>query len=354
MRKYIYRFFCALSLVVAMLSCDTIHEFPNDTPTDPTLVNVSAVLTVLVPDLSYDLDITDSDSSEFKDMKLIVEVFKYDNTSSVVLRKEIAVTDENLSDCEYRVDLELNATRYRIVAWLSYVDQESGEDRYYTTVDGLRSIYNVVPLEGDTDLRDCFSGYNDIDLTSYVDQWAVNVDIPIILERPVAKYYLVANDITKYLVNTPSASLTDLEKYSVEVIYEGFTPYGFDGYTGDLNDSAVGLYFESAVRVISNSEAIIAMEYPLAKYASDDGSAGTTLTATIRIYDEDGDMVNEQGGFEMALSRGELSVFESDFFTRSVSSGITIDQNFDGQYNIVIGDDGSTTTYDENGNELTF
>ncbi|MFI3239535.1 MAG: DUF6562 domain-containing protein [Bacteroidales bacterium] len=348
MRKIIYKTIIFISGVLTLLACDTIHQFPDDNPVDPTLVNVTVNIMVSQSSLSemesevYPINI-DSDQS----VKLVVEAYKYDDTETVIQRREVLVEASTIFSSGCNVVMQLNATKYHIVTWVYYVDtNDEGNEKYFSTSNGLRNISLVTPIVANTNNKNCFFGNFDADLTSYINNWNVDITIPVNAEPPVGRYFLVTNDIETYLqsrsdnIDSKSVSRADIEGYYAEIIFEGYVPNGFNAYTGELNDAITGLYYTSNIEVTGDNEAVIAMDYSLAK-SLEQAAEGTVLTVTVRIYNADGEMINEQGGVEIALVRGQLTIVTSDFFTRLVTSGVTINPNYDGRYDIVIDDDGN-------------
>ncbi len=69
-----------------------------------------------------------------------------------------------------------------------------------------------------------------------------------------------------------------------------------------------------------------------------DSSGESTTYVGIKIYNEEGELVNENAYVEVPTTRGELTVMESDFFTRSLSSGVTINPAYDGVIDVVLPD----------------
>lgn len=328
--------------VMFVSSCDTVHTYYTENDVDPTLVNLTINTTVkdvsAIETSEFPLSI-DSDQS----MRLSLEIYKYDNLDTPIHTEVMILDDTDVFDKSYGLTLKVNATSYVVLGWLSYVDSsDTDNEKYYTTANGLKKITAVTPLIGGTDNKDCFFGRLDINLTEYVDQWNVEKSVTLTAERPSAKYYLVANDIEKYLTNSTSSNFTkeDLEDFIVEVTYEGYIPDGINVYSGELNSASAGLSYTSSVKVISDTEAIVAMDHILAQTLAQ-SSYGTVLTVGVKIYDKDGNFINEQGSVTVNTVRNELTVIRSDFFTRSVSSGVTVDKDYDGHYDITVGEDGN-------------
>ncbi|MFI3265507.1 MAG: DUF6562 domain-containing protein [Rikenellaceae bacterium] len=341
MKKYIY---ISLSLFVAasVLSCSTIHKFPEDTSDGTVLVTFNAYVDDANADLieteDYPIEVA-SDQS----MRLILEAYDYNDSETLVLRKEVVVDDYSINEDQISFQLALEPNKYLVSVWMSYVDDNTTTEKYYTTADGLKKIELITPLIGDTDDKDCFFSSLDVDLTPYVDKKNIELAVPVPVARPVAKYCLIANDTYDYVLNTePDVSfgdditLDDVAKYTAEISYNGYTPNGLNAFTGELNNAVTGLSYTSKIQINELGEAVIAIDYAFAK-SLEQSATGTSLSLTVRILDENGEYVNEQSDADFTVVRGCLTIYRSDFFTREkVSGGVSVDQDFDGEYDIQV------------------
>lgn len=335
MKKIQYIIVAVITLLIN--SCDTIHEYPNETPHDPTQVNVNLRLTVNATTLK-DKDFGGSKSEGISDdqiLRAVIEIYKYTDKNNYFLRKEIPI-NANSPEIVINEKFALNATKYRFVVWLDYVDKYKGEDQHYITSTNLRTVAFNEPFVANTDSRDCFFGNASVDLTQYQNQWDITVPLEINLTRPVAKYMLITNDIEKFMDNAINKgqvlSRADINKFSAKVFYQGFAPSGFDAYDNQLNDAVLGLWYYATLELLNDNEAMICFNYPLSNVT------GSQVSIGMQLFNEKGEMINEVGDVKLPVTRGAITTMRSDFLTRSYSPGISIDPGYDGEIEVVLPD----------------
>lgn len=307
-------------------SCSLITQFPDENAVDPTLVNLRVNLTID----SEAADMTDTDLFDHGVVRqrVVVEAYKFDNSSKPVIRKDVIPDGYLTKDKPYTVDLSLNSTKYRIVVWSDYVQTAAPADTYYYTAETLRKVkYNGVYV-GNKQEKDCFSAWKDIDLTEYRDEWNITADTDIDLKRPVGKLIVMTNDVDGYISRVESRgdaiSRTDINAYTARVTYSGFTPNGFDAYSAVLNDAVPGLTFESNLTLVEDNKAMISFDYVLGD------CDGTAYSVDVKIFDEDGKVINDVGGRNTEVWCDRITVLEADFLTGDYEPGISIDTDFDG------------------------
>ncbi len=318
MRKSIYTISLWWLIWAMVVSCDTIHEFPDENPVDPTPVNVHLEAFLKSSDLTNDgeFPVYKPDNHTWR---FVMEAYKADNKSVPVLRKEMLL-GTNLTDAVAKETFQLPAIKHRIVAWIDHVPADTHTDNLYTTADGLRSIRQQEPLTGNTDMSDCFYGFKDLDLLPYRDRRGIDVTLSMEMTRPVAKYILVTNDVEEFIAHTRTQGLglakTTINNFTAKIYYEDYTSIGLDAYTGLLNEARTGLWYSGTFQVINDKEAIIAFSYPFTNDRPSKAILG------VQIFDEEGVLVNETGEVNVPLTRGELTVIRSGFLTHSNAPGL--------------------------------
>lgn len=326
-----------LSLTMSIFSSCSVHEFPDDNPVDPTLVNVTIQLSFNINTLSHENVYRASTKAVSEDqlIRFVIELYKFDNFEKPVERRVVLVDKRNPLEAAFNATFRLNATKYRALVWSDYVEKDKQIDQFYNST-FIRSIYFVEPFISATDNRDCFSGAADLDLLPYRFQWNVNVELPVVLTRPVAKYALIANDIAKYITrvktkgDTPAAE--DINKYTAIIRFPGYMPNAFNVHTGEPSDSKTGMHYTSKLQVLNNNEALLGFDYPLVN------GLRSQARVMIQLYDDQGKLINEIDDVTFKIRRDSLTIFRSDFLTRNYSPGITINPDFDGNIDIILPD----------------
>lgn len=319
--------------VICTASCNTITEFPDENPVDPTLINVNITMSLneLIDDLSRNSKASDGNIKH----RYIVEAYKFDNTLSPVIREEV-FSDIANNDKTLNISLRLNATKYRIVIWSDYVQTASPSDMYYYTAETLRKIKYNGEYIANEDKKDCFYAHEDIDLTKYSGEWNITVDVNTHAKRPVGKVIMISDDVETYISRVNSRgetiSRSDINSYTAKVVYSGFAPNGFDAYEGVLNDAITGISYDTRFQVINDDEAMVAFDYVLAK------EEGTTYDIAMQIFDEKGVLINEVSGKDITVFPNETTTLKADFLTGDYKPGISIDQDYDGTIDVVLPD----------------
>lgn len=331
---------CSLSslltlLVLLLTSC--VHEFPTideEAKTDVTLlVSLNSQEMGLFQTIGYNRSLTDRNVLR----RYIVEVYrKTKNRSSYDTAPVYQTTVyQQASESEpLTVPLSLCPDEYRIAVWMDYVDAPGSLNPFYQT-DFLNTIHLPPPESyvGDTDMKDCCSGLVEVDIASRLAQGEKIIEIPCVVERPLAKFMFIATDVDSYITRVMSRSgrvvtRSDIDKYTARIVYTGYLPNGFNVLTNKPNDSAMGYSCTTGVRNIENNEVCLGFDYVLIN------THDASVEAAIIIYDEEGTEVNSSPTIRIPLHRNGLTEIRDEFFTIDNYKGITIKPEFDGEYNI--------------------
>lgn len=322
-----------LLLTMSIFSSCGIHEFPDDNPVDPTLVNLTIYSKFNINTLSSDNLFTSIGEDQL--IRFVIELYKIDNMNKPLERREVLVDKHNSLNVTFNEKFKLNALKYRVLVWCDYVDKNNKVDQFYNSK-LMRSIYFMEPLISSTDNRDCFGGAADLDLLPYRSLWNVNIELPVTLTRPVAKYALIANDIAKYITKAKTKGETpvteDINNYTAVIWFPGFMPNCFNVHSGEPSDSKTGMHYISKLQVLNNNEALICFDYPLVN------GLRSQARVMIQLYDGQGRLINEIDDVTFKIRRDSLTIVRSDFLTRNYSPGITINPDFDGNIDIILPD----------------
>lgn len=141
-------------------------------------------------------------------------------TDIVVLHK--AVTPVPQADGTYLVELELAEGSYDLRLWTDYARADNPlADTFYHT-ESLKAVTIVTkPYTANTDAKDA-AYYNKSDITLSKEGATMNVQ----LQRPLAKYRLIAKDVENYrkLMEAKPDIYPPLKNLTVKVLYEGYFP----------------------------------------------------------------------------------------------------------------------------------
>ena len=161
------------------------------------------------------------------------------------------------------------------------------------------------------------------------------------LSRPLAKCSFVSSDLQEFIdkelearnrnaARGEESRSLDLSDYKVMFYYNGFMPCAYNMFTSKPNDSKVGVRFESAITVTSESEALMGFDYVFVN--------GSEATASIilALYDKDGKEIFSSNPIPVPIKRAQHTIMRGEFLTIDTSGGVGIVPDFDGEYNYEI------------------
>lgn len=151
--------------------------------------------------------------------------------------------------------------------------------------------------------------------------------ISISLQRPLAKYRIVANDVETYkkLMELEPDNYPPLEDLTVTMQYEGYFPTEFNAKSSTVTDAITGIGFSSKLTDTN-------INYNTLNIASDwiFASRETSVTATITISDSKGNKVSSVSGVSISYKQGYQTSISGKFLTAGVDvGGLDIDTDWD-------------------------
>lgn len=347
MRRIIKQAILAVALL--LMGCDTVYEYPNDNPTAPTAIDFT-INVELNLDLEFDFEQEITSRSVAQDeilpghkVRLIIEAYpdKYPGTDLVdpeiynakpYTRQELIFEDIESVENKIEVELTLSPKPYIFLVWVDYLPAE-GENSYYNA-DRLHTIQLPNPHISNTNGRDAFVCNKRIDLSQYSGEWAVKLSEEFPLHRPLARYELITEDIGQYIEQQTkggkSADVSDLNDYTLKVSYRGYFPTGFDAITDKPDDAGTGIAYDAKLTNITETSAIIAFDHILTN------GTDSFVRVDIQIYNGVGVLVNESRGIQIPYRRNVVTKIHGSFLTKSYYSGVAIDPNYDGEFDIYL------------------
>lgn len=327
MRKYIHKLSVWLLIIVATLSCQTIHEFPNDNPVDPTTIDVSVKFNLI--NKEFDPFV----SSRTKvilpqngyDIRYITEVYAIGSTENeFVARKISTVSNESVSDM--LIDFTLHARNYVLLFWIDYVEKESTEDLYYDTKESLQAVKIKRPYTGSTPIKDAFVGNVQIDLRPYRGQWNCVIEKEVELIRPFARFEIITNDVEKY-IETKSKSMNSpiiISKVEFSYLPRVASQYNVLKLKPEYYSDSES--FTSDVEYLSANSCRLAYDYV---FMNGDQS---NVQVKLDIYDQNNQLLNRVESILIPLKRNALTIYTGEFLTREFNGGggVGVDDRFEG------------------------
>lgn len=310
-----------LALPFLMAAC-TLHEEPELTAdgelgVDPTEVNVEVNLTL-------DLNLPEQGNEENSSARVsantdylhrfIVEA--YFNRQPVA--RQVFV--ENITDRTHLslpVSMKLHARSYQLVVWKDYVSAETPqEDLHYNTQSLVPVIPNRASHTGNTEYKDVFVGTTSLDLTAYADQWGAVVEQDVTLQRPVARYELIATDVDKFLQRIADGEVNG-ETFTARIKYSGYLPVGYNALDNVPKHLLMYMQYNTSFELPEEGtdELRVGFDYV---FVSNEGSASVPMEIEI-VNEENVTVANSV--LNVPLERGKNTVWTGEFLTGDDQGG---------------------------------
>lgn len=365
MKSYRHILTTILFAAMLMLAGGCVHEFPDEeTPGGDGKSAVRLDLRLLAGEMPLYKTITvggdASDAtraaSESPRMRYIVEVYDTDGlpganrghglqTRAPIERISFTVPADEVTTDRY-VDLRLEPGDYTFYAWSDYIDGDGREGLFYNATD-LADITVVAAADGShpgsTDLRQAFLGHTEaaVPESAPVPDIATGqvptTEITVEMSRPLAKFVFISTDLDEFINSRRQAAghssdrAPQLSDYSVKVIYSGYMPVAFDAFIDRPFDARLGQWFMSRPQIIDSTQAMLGFDFMFVNGAE----AGVQLA--LEIYDTaTGEKIGSTGTITAPLLRGRTTEIRGRFLSSQAESGVGVNPDFDGDYNIEI------------------
>lgn len=269
-------------------------------------------LALTVPGLDLPAYTATRAGSDSKLLRCVAEVYQA-GTSNRVHRR--------VQDCALQLDgtflaeLSLMPGDYDLRLW---ADRDGG---YYNT-DDLGKVLVLTDnyvANGETDKKDAYYATTALSIPSSPTG---GVEGAVSLERPFAKYRLIATDVEAYynLIEKGEA-LPPIEDLQVRVTYEGFFPTGFNVATGKPNDALnTGIHYTSVPTVAEGYDAKVNRQVG-ADFVLTNGEE-SFVNVTIQMVDTNtGEAVATVQHVKIPYKRGYLTTVTGHFLTAGKTPG---------------------------------
>lgn len=322
-----------------LTGCD-VHEFPHIPERAPVILR-----------LSYDTDMTEWFHIYDADSEKVIEQSvgeTYDNhRASGVIRytvrayplkdgilgediQEFVFTKDISEGYDNEVEISLRPGEYRIMVWSDLIEYE--HDSYFYNSENFLNITYQGAYCGINDYHDAFRGSKDYFLNITYKETEPDV-IDIAMQRPLAKYEFISNDLKDFVtksMGTANTKSVDLDDYRIVIYYVGFMPSTYSLGTDNVVDSSNGVYFQSTIDQLSETEASIGFDYIFTDEKDD------KIAVQIGLFNSEGELISNTSSIVVPINRDYHTIVRGKFLTSETSSGIAIDPNFDDDFNIVL------------------
>lgn len=231
------------------------------------------------------------------------------------------VNEEGILTLQYK----LESGSYSMAVWADYVMEK---DIAFYTAESLKKVKVITdPYKANTDAKDAAYLYIE-DIAAKGRPIALTAQ----LNRPLAKYELVATDVERYLAKKDELGLPPLDELQVKVNYLGFFPVGFNVVTGKPNDAVASVVnYGSAVDTAKVSVGTLPLGSDWVMVNGDE----TFVEAELLITDSKGRMVSRVPRVRIDYRRNCLTTVKGKFLTAGIQEGgVHIDTEWEGNFEV--------------------
>lgn len=349
MRKILYLIIC---LPILLLSACDVHEWPET----PEFVKLHLRL-------NYETDMTEwehlydgtsvieqglgetyDNHRDYGKIRYIVRAYPISEKQRTMqdYTQEFVFTKDIAEGYDHEVTLDVLPGNYNFMVWSDIV--QHGGDTYFHDKTNFAEITLQGEHQGNNDYRDAFRGSGNVTLIADIIE-RVPDTLDIAMQRPLAKYEFITTDLTEFINKEQTradakskAQSTDgedvttkvsKEDYKVVFYYVGFMPNAYSLFTDKPVDSATGVLFESTLNSLSETEASVGFDYVFVN------GTESAVTIQIGIYDNEGTQLSLTEPIKVPLRCSHHTIMRGMFLMSETSGGISINPEFDGDYNLV-------------------
>lgn len=349
-----------LCTVVALifLSCDSlmVKEYPEAPATR------DVWLTLVHQNLwTFQTQISDRAPSRAvnPDSVMARYVFRYyaKGTRDYCAAEYTVYSDITMADT-LRVQIPAPVGDWDLRVWKDLVDRRTKESCYYNA-DDFGHITIKKPYQGSDMYKEAYVGVIQMNVPETFDLEWVPENSVINLERPQSAYVLVTEDLEKFVraelarhgpisfrksstpadVNAPALVIDgvripirdiDLSRYKIRVRYTGYLPSVFHHFTNRPVDSDVGVYYDSEITILEDTDAMIAFDHIFVNGIT------SGVNIAVELLDDQGTRLASVGTSTVPLKRGLCTVIRGNFLTSQTGGATSIDPGFAGSFDIKV------------------
>lgn len=277
-------------------------------------------------------------------LRYVIDLYQVTSSHSVFVERKELFADVDDPNPQAIVTFEdVKATKYKVLVWCDYVQDDIREAWYYNTDDLRKITYSDEPVKDNND-KDVFTNMLDVDLTEYYYQegeYEIVKDVD--LARPKGKFKVISTDVDDY--NTKNGD--DVNDITAVVTYTQYVSAGYNVEDQKPN------YFEPTRTFITKAQMLkdqtgkeeLTLCYD---YVFVNGKQ-TNVKLNFNFYkgdvtiNNDGTVVGEEishwTGIVVPLKRNMETIIEGRMLTTNFGTGgFGIDPGFENEWVIPWGD----------------
>lgn len=314
-------------LMMLVTSCKDIHQFPEIPET--IMFRLRLEYKTAMPWWEYYLpsmtrsDFHDEDNVREKgEIRYTISFQPFDGgeTYSFVRYGDV------VSGYDAEFELSLPPGEYNVTVWSDFADEAGGLYRFYDLSDASSIRLETGDYEGCTDYKDAFRGTSRLSLFFDPEDKTVHTTV-VEMERPLAKFEFVSTDLAEFI---SASGEKDMSSYSVRFYYPAYLPRVFNMSTDRPSDSTTGIWFDGKIEPLNASEVSLGFDYVLVNPGE------SSINVQIVLTGKDGKVLTTSSTIPVPVIRGYKTIVKGNFLTQDSESGVRIDTEYDGEYNIFV------------------
>ena len=350
--KKLFRFCAGLkAALLSFLFASCVHQWPE--PAEAGLVLNLHIDKAIPQGPVYDAGTRAAEGSDKYDLRYIIQAYKKNSNGTYEENAyaRFVMSKDDINDPDFTARISIMEGEYRFMVWSDYVLQGTVDDYYYNA-DNFKYVKLYGRDEGrkhvgNDDYRDAYMGSADIEVIRFGgSRPPVTADIN--LSRPMSKIVFITTDLedwkTKVITNHYQSALqnakpgesvevmkdVDLSQYTVKLHYPVYMPNAFNMISDRTAWSDVNVTFDSEIIQLSDTEASLGFDYVFVN--TEDASA----LMAVSLYDKNGTQLARSKDIPIPLERGKVTTVVGSFLLEESDGGVSINPDFDGEFNIVI------------------
>lgn len=315
-----------------LLAACNLYEYPETTSdgekgVDPTEVTVTAELNLSMKLTEAETPVAALDGATYRHRFVIAAFLNREEVSRQVVYEDIT----ERTNINIPVTMKLHARNYQLVVWSDYVKRGSEADLYYNT-GNLVPLVSTEPYTANTEYKDAFTGSVPLDLTAYRNEWSAKVSAKVELQRPVARYQLIANDVSTFLGRIANGKVKGT-RFTARISYNNYLPVGFNALDDVPKHSLMYLQYSSTftVPVAGTEELTLGNDYVFVTNGKEE-----SISMMVEILNESSVLI-ARTSFYLPCQRNKNTTVRMSFLTANPDGGIDIDSDYEGEINIDLG-----------------
>ena len=341
--------------LLALASCDkTIHEYPGEQSITLT-VRCSVDLTPPEYFTTVECDPQTGTSyvvraqsveplgtrfSEPVCLRYIVDLYRVTSSHSVFVERKILFADVEDPNPQAIATFDVDASKYKVLVWCDYVQDDVREAWYYVTDDLRKILYSDVEVVDNND-KDVFTNMMEVDFSEYYYlEGEFDLVYDIDLQRPKGRFKCITTDMEDYVKNGDNASAEDI---TAVVTYTQYVSAGYNVEEQKPNYFEPTRTFITKARIDEQGELELCYDYVFVNGKQTNVKINFNFFKGDVVVDDNGVITGEQisqwSGIVVPLKRNMETVIEGRMLTTSFGTGgFGIDPSFENEIVIPWGD----------------